>query len=107
MNCLGIDGRVIKTGRFPSGMKQYRKGSNAKENTMTIEEIAKLGEWIRTGNIKPCGVRQCGEESRNYAHIMNRQEEKTETWYFCDKHFREYLRECDRLREGRLPFTVA
>lgn len=69
---------------------------------MTIEEIAKLGEWIRVGNIKPCNI--CLGESQHYAHVRNRQEQKTETWYFCDHHFKEYLSECNRLRE-QLLFT--
>lgn len=64
---------------------------------MTVEEIAKLGNWRRAGDIGCCDVTRCIEDATKSAEIATKN--KIEAWYFCDAHFAEYLRVSSELRE--------
>ncbi len=66
---------------------------------MTVEELAKLSDWARAGDIRGCDVGHCHEEATKFADI--RKGIRMETWYFCKKHFAEYLRATDDIREQR------
>jgi hypothetical protein len=68
---------------------------------MTVEEIAKSGDWKISGDIGDCDVERCLEEPTKYAEVRSQKGNITvvDTWFFCGKHFAEYLRACDNLRE--------
>lgn len=58
---------------------------------MTLDEIVKLADWTRAGDIDGCDVTRCIGNAEKYAHIGK------EVWFFCKTHFAEYLRECNNL----------
>jgi hypothetical protein len=58
---------------------------------MTLEEIVRLADWTKAGDIDGCDVTRCVGNAEKYACIGK------ETWFFCKTHFVDYLRECDRI----------
>lgn len=66
---------------------------------MTVEEIANLGDWRKAGDVDWCDVGRCPLNAENYAEVVYRDSEATETWYFCKEHFAEYLRIRNNIRE--------
>jgi len=68
---------------------------------MTVEEIAKSGDWKIAGDIGDCDVGHCLKTPSSYAEIRKQKGHITvvDTWFFCGEHFAEYLRACDELRE--------
>ena len=66
---------------------------------MTVEEIANLGDWKKSGDVDFCDVGKCMDDVKKYAEVVYKDTGGVEVWYFCRRHFREYLYATNELRE--------
>ncbi len=64
-----------------------------------VETIAERGDWKSAGDIGPCDIDRCLEVATKYAWVLHGK--ATDLWFFCGKHFAEYLRICDAVREKK------
>jgi len=66
---------------------------------MSIEELAKLGEWTQAGDIPRCRGARCFKLPTNFVKVKIKGQDEEMIWYFCHDDFMAYLRARDAERE--------